>query len=94
MAAFVEERAALGLPVAALVSRAGLAPDAAQATIARLEIGGRARRIGDLLVSAAVVEDRSRQLIAALEAHHASQPLSEGPQGREHRRHPACSPHR
>ncbi len=76
--AFVEERAALGLPATSLVGRAGLAPDAAAATIARLEADGRIRRIGGLLVSAAVVEARSRQLIAGLDAHHASQPLSEG----------------
>jgi selenocysteine-specific elongation factor len=78
LAAFVEERAALGLPAASLVARAGLAPEAAEAAVARLATAGRLKRVGELLVPAAVLEERGRQLTAGLEAHHASQPLSEG----------------
>ncbi len=78
VAAFVEERGALGLPLSALASRGGLTPAAARESVERLEREGRVRRVGDLLVSAAVVDDRARRLIAALEAHHAAQPLSDG----------------
>ncbi len=78
VAAFVEERGALGLPSAALASRAGLTPAASHAAIDSLEKDARIRRVGDLLVSAAIVDDRARRLIAALEAHHAAQPLSDG----------------
>ena len=78
LAAFVEERAALGLPAASLVARAGLAAEAAEAAVARLATAGRLKRVGELLVPAAVLEERGRQLIAGLEAHHAAQPLSEG----------------
>jgi selenocysteine-specific elongation factor len=78
VAAFVEERAALGLAAGSLVARAGLTPNAAQGAIARLEKAGRVRRAGELLVATAVVDERGRELIAALEAHHAAQPLSDG----------------
>jgi selenocysteine-specific elongation factor len=78
VAAFAEERAALGMPVAALVARAGLTPAAAERIVHSLEHEGGVRRIGDLLVAVPIVEERSRRLVAALEAHHAAQPLSEG----------------
>jgi selenocysteine-specific elongation factor len=77
-AAFVEERAALGLPEAALVSRAGLTAQAAAATLARLEGSRRVRRAGGLVVAAGAIAERGARLLAALQAHHASQPLSEG----------------
>jgi selenocysteine-specific elongation factor len=77
-AAFVEERAALGLPAAALVSRGGLTPAAAERTATALSAAGRIQRVGDLLVAARVLDDRSARLLDALEAHHAAQPLSEG----------------
>jgi selenocysteine-specific elongation factor len=77
-AAFVEERAALGLPEAALMSRAGLTASAAARTMDRLAAAGRIRRVGDLLVASGVIEDRSKRLMAALHAHHAAQPLSDG----------------
>jgi selenocysteine-specific elongation factor len=77
-AAFVEERAAAGLPASALVSRAGLSPAAAQHIIESLERAGHIRRVGELLVASAVLDDRARRLLTALEAHHAAQPLSEG----------------
>jgi selenocysteine-specific elongation factor len=43
-----------------------------------LEKAGRVRRAGELLVATAVVDERAGKLIAALEAHHAAQPLSDG----------------
>jgi selenocysteine-specific elongation factor len=74
----VEERGALGLPAAALTSRAGLTPSIATSAIERLVGADRVRRVGDLLVAAAVIDDRSMRLMTALQAHHAAQPLSEG----------------
>jgi selenocysteine-specific elongation factor len=76
--AFMDERAGAGLPTSALVSRAGLSAPEADATIARLAGNDRATRVGHLLVSPAVLRDLSTRLMAALTAHHASQPLSEG----------------
>jgi selenocysteine-specific elongation factor len=55
-----------------------LSASKADATIARLVGAKRAVRVGDLLVSPAVLDELSARLIASLTAHHASQPLSEG----------------
>ena len=76
--AFMDERGGAGLSRSALVSRAGLSASDADATLSRLAGAGRATRVGDLLVSPAVLHDLSNRLLAALTAHHASQPLSEG----------------
>ncbi len=76
--AFVEERGAAGLGKDAIVSRAGLSAPEADATIERLAAGNLATRIGDLLVSPALLRDLSARLLEAVKAHHASQPLSEG----------------
>jgi selenocysteine-specific elongation factor len=78
VAAFVEERAAMGLPISALVSRAGLSPRAAHSMTDALERAGRIRRVGELLVASAVLDERGKRLLSALEAHHAAQPLSDG----------------
>ena len=74
----VDERGAQGLVRSAVVSRAGAPPDAAEASISRLVASGRVRVVGDLLVSARVVEDAATRLLDALESHHSQQPLSEG----------------
>jgi selenocysteine-specific elongation factor len=78
VAAFVDERQGAGLPVAALVARAGLMPRAAQETEARLSRAQRITRVGDLLVAPSVLQALAEKLLGALNAHHASQPLSEG----------------
>jgi selenocysteine-specific elongation factor len=78
LAAFVDERQGAGLPVSALVSRAGLSPRSAAEAEARLAHGGRVTRIGDLLVAPEVLQGLADRLLAALKAHHASQPLSDG----------------
>jgi selenocysteine-specific elongation factor len=78
IAAFIEERAGAGLPRAALVSRAGLAPSAASAVVERLPGSRLAVPVGDLLVSPAAITALSNELLAALRAHHAAEPLSEG----------------
>jgi selenocysteine-specific elongation factor len=78
LAAFVDERAAAGLPRGALVRRAGLSRAAAEAAAGRLARAGRALPVGDLLVAPGVIQDLSAGLLAALTMHHKSQPLSEG----------------
>jgi selenocysteine-specific elongation factor len=76
--AFIDERAAAGLPRAALLSRAGSSRAEADLTAARLTASGSAVAVGDLLVSRAVIVELSQGIIAALQAHHAAQPLSDG----------------
>jgi selenocysteine-specific elongation factor len=78
VAAFIEERAAAGLPRAALLSRAGLSRAEADAAAARVVASGGAVAVADLLVSGTVIADLSESLIAALQGHHAAQPLSDG----------------
>lgn len=76
--AFIDERAAAGLDRAALISRAGLTASASAAVAQRLTQTGRATSAGDLLVATAVLENLSRQLLAALKTHHRAHPLSDG----------------
>jgi selenocysteine-specific elongation factor len=76
--AFVEERGESGLPASALVSRAGLAPSGAEATVGRLIHATRIVRVADLLVAPAVLDGLADRLLVALAAHHRAQPLSEG----------------
>jgi selenocysteine-specific elongation factor len=61
-----------------LTSRAGLTDGAAAAVIDRVTHGGQVTAVGDLLVGTRVLDALSRDLIAALKAHHAAQPLSGG----------------
>ncbi|MEP6917791.1 MAG: selenocysteine-specific translation elongation factor [Acidobacteriota bacterium] len=75
---FMEECAGAGLARARLTSRAGLTAREADATVDRLVRAGRVAVVEDLLVSPAVLQALSIGVIAALRAHHASQPLSEG----------------
>lgn len=75
---FVDECGAAGLERRALVSRAGLSREAAAAVAERLVASGRVTALGDLLVSAALLEDLAKRLVAALGAHHRAQPLSGG----------------
>jgi selenocysteine-specific elongation factor len=76
--AFVDERGAAALERRALIARAGLTARAAAAVADRLSASGRVTPVGESLVSSAVVESLSRQLMTALESHHKTQPLSEG----------------
>ena len=76
--AFIEERGTAGLPRAALVTRAGLAPSDAGALEHALTAAASAVRIEGFLVSPLVVDDVSRKLLRAVGAHHTAQPLSEG----------------
>jgi selenocysteine-specific elongation factor len=78
VAAFIAERAGLGLPRASLVSRAGLTPAAASSIIERLTASRDAVQAGDLLVAPAVIDALATELLEALRGHHAADPLSEG----------------
>jgi selenocysteine-specific elongation factor len=75
---FVEERGVHGLPRGAVLSRAGASPDVCERLVARLVDEDRVALVGDLLVSRSVLNRTSEQLVAALHAHHAADPLSEG----------------
>jgi selenocysteine-specific elongation factor len=76
--AFIEERGAAGVSGASLRTRAGLSGAAAARVVERLTSDQRATKVGDLLVSSAVLEQLSAQLLSALRAHHDAQPLSDG----------------
>ena len=76
--AFIDERGPAGLARTALVSRAGLAPADADAVETTLAAEGKATRLEGVLVSPAVLQDLSSRLLAAVTAHHAAQPLSDG----------------
>jgi selenocysteine-specific elongation factor len=76
--AMVEERGAAGLPIAALVSRAAIAPGDVDRAVARLAAGDRVVRAGDVLVSPRVVANLRERLLADLRTHHDANPLSEG----------------
>jgi selenocysteine-specific elongation factor len=75
---FVEEAGAAGLPRDALVSRAGLAPAEADATIARLSGSGRLTVVEDRLAGPTVLAQLSARLLEAVAAHHNTEPLSDG----------------
>ena len=76
--AFVDERGESGLQANALISRAGLSPSSAEASMGRLIAAGSVVRIADLLVAPSVLQGLAERLLAALKSHHDSQPLSEG----------------
>jgi selenocysteine-specific elongation factor len=75
---FVEERAGAGLQRNALVGRAGLAPDQAEAIERDLQKSGVVTAVGQLLVSSAFLKDRGEALLKLVTGHHAAQPLSPG----------------
>ncbi len=72
------ERAGLGLSIAGLVHRAGLAPAAASAALDALVQHGEARRTGTLVASAAALDVLGAALLEAVAEHHRQQPLSDG----------------
>ena len=78
LAAIVEERGVQGLPRAAVVSRAGASPEAAEQLIERLEKENQIAAVGDVLVSRRHLDEAAARLLEALRAHHASQPMSDG----------------
>jgi selenocysteine-specific elongation factor len=74
----VADTGGIGLPVTALVARAGLTPAAAEAMAAALDARGQARRLGDRLVSNDVVRTLSDQLRRVVTEHHRTAPLTDG----------------
>jgi len=76
--AFVEEKAGTGLQRNALLARAGLAPDQAEAISGDLQNTGVVTPVGQLLVSSAFLDDRRKAVLKLVTDHHAGQPLSPG----------------
>ena len=76
--AFLEERQEGGLAMTALAARAGLTAEQTRAAAARLVTRGRALVIEAHVIAREPVERLRTRLIAAVEAHHAAEPLSEG----------------
>jgi selenocysteine-specific elongation factor len=76
--AMVEERQAAGLPMRALVARAGLSAMGTTQIIEQLVKAGKVIVAGDLLLSPGIVDDLSESLIASLQAYHRANPLAEG----------------
>jgi selenocysteine-specific elongation factor len=74
----VRDRGVNGLRTSALVSRAGIDPDAMDRVIDRLARAGAAVRAGDLLLSPALLDELARDVLTRLGDHHRAEPLSEG----------------
>jgi selenocysteine-specific elongation factor len=67
-----------GLPVAALTSRAGVAPPRVDPLVASLEAAGHARRVGGRLLAPRVVDDLSARLLTLVGDYHRAHPLADG----------------
>jgi selenocysteine-specific elongation factor len=78
VAALLDDAGTSGVPVDALMSRAGIQPDAVAPLADRLNAEGRASRVSDLLIATPVLERAKAQLIEALQTHHRHEPLSDG----------------
>jgi selenocysteine-specific elongation factor len=74
----IEEAGRRAFPLAALVSRAGVAPQDVEERAASLVATKRVARVGDVLVSRRAVDDLKTALVELLTAHHRALPLSEG----------------
>ena len=77
-AALIEEAGPAGLPVRALVERAGIAVGAIRDVIGQVQRAGEAAALDDVLVSRSLLESLAQRTLAELRAHHAAQPLSAG----------------
>jgi selenocysteine-specific elongation factor len=74
----IEDAGAAGLPVAALVSRVGIAPHAVAARLDALEANRLAIRAGDVLVTPTIFERLKSSITSLLTEHHRNQPLADG----------------
>jgi selenocysteine-specific elongation factor len=74
----VEGAGGAGLPVSALVTRAGIEPRAVNARLSALAERNVAVRAGDVLVASSVIERLMAAVGETLRAHHRADPLSEG----------------
>jgi len=78
IAAMLDEAGAAGLSIAAVTSRAGVAPAAAAPRVDALVAAGQAIRAADTIVAAGVFSRLKEAIVAALGAHHRAEPMSEG----------------
>ena len=78
VATMVNERGASGLPVGALVSRAGIEAGEIDTVLGRLIRAGIVTRVGEILVPPPVLEELGRLVLQRLGDHHRSEPLAEG----------------
>ncbi|HZT76527.1 MAG TPA: selenocysteine-specific translation elongation factor, partial [Vicinamibacterales bacterium] len=78
LGAMIDDAGALALPIAALVTRAGVDPRGVDARIAALVDAKQAERAGDRLVAPAVLGRARDAIVAALTELHKSAPLSDG----------------
>ena len=78
LAVLIRERGLTGLPVAALVARAGVAPESVHGVVDRLSALGAVRRIGDRLVDAESLRDGGARLLAMVSDFHRAHPLRDG----------------
>jgi selenocysteine-specific elongation factor len=76
--AFVDERAGAGLSLDAVGRRAGLTREQAAAIAATLVASGRAVQVTSVLFSAPLVGALEAKLLASVDDHHRTTPLSEG----------------
>jgi selenocysteine-specific elongation factor len=76
--AFVDERRAAGLSIDALMRRAGVTRGVGLAIARDLAAAGRVLVIGEEIFSAPLVRSLEDQLVAAADAHHRANPMSEG----------------
>jgi selenocysteine-specific elongation factor len=74
----IEDAAASGLPLDALVSRVGVEPRDVLARVGALAKRGVAVQVSDVLVARAVLDRARDAIVDGLRAHHRDQPLSDG----------------
>jgi selenocysteine-specific elongation factor len=77
-AVMIEDAGPPGLPLAALVSRAGIEPPDVLSRVQALIDRAAAVRVGHLLVARPIVERLRASIVDGLSEHHRGQPLSEG----------------
>ena len=78
LALLIGERGLTGLPAAAIVTRAGVAPESVAAVVERLSAAGTVRRVGDRLVEAEALRAGEARLLAMVSDFHRANPLRDG----------------
>jgi selenocysteine-specific elongation factor len=78
LAVFVEEAGASGIAVDALVARGGAATSSGRAALERLRASADVWIVGDRLLMQTWASTLGDRVLAAVDAHHQSQPLSDG----------------
>jgi selenocysteine-specific elongation factor len=87
VSAMVDDAGRAGLSVAALTSRAGIAPRHVDARAGALVAAGQVVRAGDMLVSEPIHARLKQAVVETLTAHHKSEPLAGGMPRAELREH-------